>query len=192
MTLWCHPEGQHLSFQADLTAYLLLQFLLPQNISVLLAFCAGRRWNSVTTQGSVGYIKEKGVYAAYVTVRISEQMSLHPSCSQNRILTVQKRCAVLALHFPSSEYYKYNVNGIIFTSGLRISKSLATTRWYMYPVKGKPLLLKSEKTILALQVVLWQGTLRSFLHLSSSIKASISCCLGYFSRTREVVGSFAL
>lgn len=180
-------------FQADLTTYLLLQFLLPQNIKgVWLAFHAGHRWDSVTTEGSVGYIKEKGIYAAYVMVRISEHMSLHPSCGHNRVLTAQKRCAVLVLHFSSSDCYKYNVNGIIFTVGLRISKSLATRRWYMHPAKVKPLLLKGEKTMLALKVSLWQGTHRSFLHLSSFIKACISCCLGYFSRTREVVGSFAL
>lgn len=95
--LWCHPWGATsvFPFQAGPIAYSFLQFLLPQNIKgVLLVFWAGRRRDSVTTQGLVHYIKDKGVYAAYVKIRISEQMSLRPSCGHNRILTAQKRCVV--------------------------------------------------------------------------------------------------
>lgn len=48
----------------------------------------------MTTEGSVSYIKEKGVYAAYVKARISEQMSFYPTCGNNRILTAHKNCVV--------------------------------------------------------------------------------------------------
>lgn len=108
----------------------------------------------VTTEGSLGNIKEKGVYAAYVKVSISEQMNFHRSCGHNRIPTAPKKCvagkSIVILHLFLFQDYTCNVNGI---AGSRISKSLATIRWYTHPVKGKPLLLKGEKKILALKVV---------------------------------------
>lgn len=107
----------------------------------------------MTTVGSLGNNKEKGVYAAYVKVSISEQMNLHRSCGHSRIPTAQKKCLVgesIVIPLFLFQDYKYHVNGI---AGLRISKSLATIRWYTHPVKGKPLSLKGERKILALKAV---------------------------------------